>query len=242
MTRIGILLLFVFSLVFLVACSERHQVTVVYDDPVGAEYEMLKGSGILEETAALLNDRLKDPPELTLRAASCGAPNARYSPSAHEVLICYELLSMNARSFNTSEFNRENLTTDAVYLILYHEVGHALVDAYTLPITGREEDAVDQLAVAVFARNDMKDALYASAVLFKTRADAGLSFDASNEHAMDEQRYYNVLCWVYGSDPVKYAPIVEKGYLPQTRASKCEFEYFQMERSWKTLLGPYMKT
>ena len=27
----------------------------------------------------------------------------------------------------------------------FHELGHALIDAWDLPITGREEDAADQL-------------------------------------------------------------------------------------------------
>jgi len=35
--------------------------------------------------------------------------------------------------------------------VFYHEMGHALVDAYQLPVLGKEEDAVDTLAAIVSA-------------------------------------------------------------------------------------------
>lgn len=35
----------------------------------------------------------------------------------------------------------------------YHEVGHALVDVLELPITGKEEDAVDQLSTYVLVED-----------------------------------------------------------------------------------------
>src|SRR6185295_2240523 len=37
----------------------------------------------------------------------------------------------------------------AMVFVFYHELGHALIDIYDLPVTGREEDAVDQLATVM---------------------------------------------------------------------------------------------
>ena len=36
----------------------------------------------------------------------------------------------------------------------------------------------------------------------------------ADEHLLKEQRFYNSLCMLYGSDPVKHANIVNDGYLP----------------------------
>lgn len=40
--------------------------------------------------------------------------------------------------------------------MLFHELGHAFISLYDLPITGREEDAVDQFAAILLAMGDEK--------------------------------------------------------------------------------------
>ena len=37
----------------------------------------------------------------------------------------------------------------------------------------------------------------------------------ADEHLLKEQRFYNSLCMIYGSDPAKYANIVNDGYSAQ---------------------------
>jgi DNA invertase Pin-like site-specific DNA recombinase len=39
------------------------------------------------------------------------------------------------------------------------------------------------------------------------------------------QRYYNLLCLAYGEDPRQFADLVEKKYLPESRAQGCVDEY-----------------
>ena len=38
---------------------------------------------------------------------------------------------------------------DAVKFVFLHEIGHALMDAYKLPVTGSEEDAADRCAAFI---------------------------------------------------------------------------------------------
>lgn len=210
--------------------------------------EDLDRSGVLREMAAALNDTVDVPVDLGLKFAECGEANAYYDPEAREVLMCFELLAAYDESLADqydTEAELDDAVTNAFLFVFFHEIGHALVDVLELPITGREEDAVDQLSAWVLIDNDEGD----QAVL-----DGALSFyvyedetdddtDFSDEHSFNKQRYYNMVCWVYGSDPEKYADLVgetDDDWLPQARADQCEGEYRQLDRAWTRLLDEHV--
>ena len=124
---------------------------------------------------------------------------------------------------------------------MMHEVGHALVDVLDLPITGREEDVADQLAVYVLVRGGEKGAQAAVAGVSALQPSSN-EFDATalaDEHSLGPVRLYNVMCWIYGSDPVKYSQLVEGGSLPEERAVRCPGEWDRMAKAWQRLLAPY---
>ncbi len=52
---------------------------------------------------------------------------------------------------------------------------------------------------------------------------------------------YNMLCWMYGSDPEKFVRLVTDGELPESRAVGCENEYEMLAYSWSELFAPYEK-
>ena len=97
------------------------------------------------------------PHDVTIFFYECGFANAYYDPNAKEIVICYELVedyySKNYWAYNESAGieNVNYYTLNVVDYVLFHEVGHALVDIYDLPITGMEEDAVDQFSAYVNA-------------------------------------------------------------------------------------------
>jgi Putative metallopeptidase len=61
----------------------------------------------------------------------------------------------------------------------------------------------------------------------------------SDEHSLNAQRYFNLLCIVYGRDPDHFSGIVERGMLPKERASRCPEESAKITRSWARLLLPH---
>jgi hypothetical protein len=63
----------------------------------------------------------------------------------------------------------------------------------------------------------------------------------ADEHLLQEQRFYNSLCMIYGSNPSKYNNILTQGYLPKERAVRCESEYQRTSDSWRNLLAPWRK-
>jgi len=89
---------------------------------------------------------------------------------------------------------------------LFHEIGHAIIDQFQLPVIGQEEDAVDAFAtieVITFFEEDAKPILIDVAASW-------LAMDADTDreqlnfydiHDLDAQRAYRVICHLYGNDP-----------------------------------------
>ena len=248
-------------------------VRVRYDvprDPQLAAYQkFLQSNRVLEEMADGLNELLSLPKDLTLTAIQCGKVNAFYQPQMKAVQLCYEYV----RYFNNLHINDQRgadgkydnaAVTKAllgtIRFTMLHEIGHALVDILDLPITGGEEDAVDQLAsVVLLSSEDEADtvAVIDAAYTKLLRADANTANQANltpaqrkwyeenpptaNEHSLDEQRFYNTVCLAYGSNTQLFADFVTEGVLPKARAARCPWEWRRISRSWTRLLAPFAK-
>lgn len=124
---------------------------------------------------------------------------------------------------------------------LLHEVGHALVHVLDLPITGREEDVVDQLSAWMLISAGDADAVLGYAATYYTESGEVGAADFAGVHALNEQRYFNLLCWAYGSDPEAAEELTASWELPSERAELCADEYAQMDRAWSRLLGPHLR-
>jgi hypothetical protein len=201
----------------------------------------------LEEAAAELNKAFSLPHDIFIGFDACDEPNAFYDPEKKQVTVCYELVEDLYETFKGDYKTDEELDetiSNATTFIFFHEVGHALVDAYDLPITGREEDAVDQLSVLVLTDGTDEGE---KTVLDAARSFAGetqeeldeLAF--ADEHSFDRQRFYNIICLLYGQNKQKFASLVEDGTLPEGRAERCADEYARADKAWDALLAPYVK-
>lgn len=201
----------------------------------------------LRKLADGLNDSLALPVALGLRYAECGEANAYYDPEAREVSICFELIEQLAEDFG-AQLDDDDELADAVggayVFIVLHEVGHALVDVLDLPITGREEDAVDQLSSWLLIGEEAGNAAVLDAAASFSLASEKYDLaegDFADTHSLDQQRYFNMVCWVYGSDPDAHAGLIVDAGLPETRAEGCAEEYARLDRSWSTLLERYTR-
>jgi hypothetical protein len=123
-------------------------------------------------------------------------------------------------------------------------LGHGLVDAWKIPITGREEDAVDQLSTLVLieATQDGEQMALDGALTFKLYADLAKGEKIYwDEHSLDEQRFFDNICLVYGHDEEKYSYLVTNGTLPEERSVYCGEDYDKLSHAWRQLLAPYLK-
>ena len=135
---------------------------------------------------------------------------------------------------------------DTVRFVFLHEVGHALIDLYALPITGNEEDAADRCSAFInieYLGKDGVDAVLAAAKAFEidSKRSGPSRLDLADEHLLQEQRFYNSLCMLYGSDTAKYQYLVTDKILPSERAGRCQAEYTRSKNSWTSLLEPYRR-
>jgi hypothetical protein len=204
---------------------------------------------LLEKAADKLNRSLILPNDIFLRTKDCGEVNAFYDSNEQSVTVCYELMEHFYKVFRSdglSDQKAYDKMFDAVRFAFLHEIGHALIDAYNLPITGNEEDAADRCSSFINLTELGEDGV--AAVLAAADAFAIESKNVSpgkrnlaDEHLLQEQRFYNSLCMLYGSDSEKYAYILEEGYLPKERAVRCPQEYERTVQSWSELLRNWRK-
>jgi hypothetical protein len=200
---------------------------------------------IIQRMVEELDDQLSLPFDINISLEKCGEPDASYDPDTHQVTICEETINIYYYLFSGRIKNSARLdeaVAGAITELFLHEVGHALIDAYKLPVTGREEDAVDQLATLILLNGRERMALD-SAQGFKLRAnlDKGGPQFLWDEHSLDSQRYYDTLCLIYGHNSREYSYMVTNKTLPAERAGKCTDDYERIKNAWQSLLAPHAK-
>ncbi|MCA9838371.1 MAG: hypothetical protein KC422_15755 [Trueperaceae bacterium] len=222
---------------------------------------MYQDNGFFEATASSLNEVIALPRDIGIVSGQCDTVNAFWSPDYDAIIMCYELTEYLYETFRAetkSQQELDNAVLGAVEFIFYHELGHALIDLFGIPFTGREEDAVDQFSTYVLLGSDLgvESALSGASFFFisgNTGPEVQNMEDLAfwDEHSLDQQRFYNIVCMIYGSDPETYANLIRQeskgflltsatGYLPKERAERCPDEYYDISRSWETLLNTYV--
>ncbi|MBM4183559.1 MAG: hypothetical protein FJ207_04950 [Gemmatimonadetes bacterium] len=220
-----------------------------YVDSPNAEFRPLtqraKQWGVLETIAGDMAARYLLPRDIDLAFDECGMINAFYNPNETSITFCYELLALLQDVFvpdgNWTQEDQDEVS-GAIWFIMMHEVGHALVDVLDLPITGREEDVADQLAVVTLMEAGEKgvQAAYSGTLAIQLATNQFEQLEFADEHSLGPVRLFNVLCWIFGSDPTKYSPIVTDGHLPEDRAVRCPGEWDRMSKSWQRILQPHL--
>lgn len=232
--------------------EDNGDIKIVYELPGDPQFleirQALKQSEIFDLVAASLNEELALPRNLLARFAECGKANAFYDRGIKTITMCYELIRAIAGDFSRvsgSDEEQVTATISTVLFVFFHELGHALIDILKLPVTGKEEDAVDQLAslMLIESGDEGEEAALVGAVWFLLQAEKTGVDDLAfwDEHSLDAQRFFNIACWVYGRNPNKHSDLVTRELLPQSRAARCVDEYRQMSASWMILLSPYLK-
>jgi hypothetical protein len=214
---------------------------------------MMKRTLLLEQVAERINHTMNLSHDIELVGAQCGEANAYWNLAEKKITICYEDADLSLRSFQVAgDEDPIPAAINAEIATFYHELAHATIDMYDLPITGREEDASDQLVVFMLLEPDENGTVESRAEaavkdyarMFEQYA-AGqeilVEADFAAKHSVNRARMYNIVCWFYGHDPAEHGDLVTDGWLPQDRARGCEAEYQQLHKSWARLLEPYLR-
>jgi hypothetical protein len=208
--------------------------------------DALQSNRVFETLTEALNKLVRLPDPIDVQLVDCGQINAFYDPNNKRIIVCYELMTYFAGMFKDKVKTQEELgiaVIGATTFAFFHEVGHGLIHVLDLPAVGREEDSADQLATLILIGDgdDGVGMALQGAHWFKLQQDAGNNKTPFyDEHAFDGQRFYNIMCMVYGSDSGKYGEIATSGMLPEARAARCPEEYRKISKSWEKLLQPHL--
>jgi hypothetical protein len=204
----------------------------------------VKEQKIFLDLADLVNDLVPLKKDLIVLFKPCGEMTAYYRPAEDDITISGELIDFLNQKYAGPEEDRVEAIRGAVYFTFLHELGHALIQRLDFPFTGREEDAADQFAFLLLRQQGAdgeKAAIYGAQFFYDLAQErAGEPLMLWDEHPLEMQRFYNIACWIYGSDPERYAGLVSSRILPAERAARAVDEFQKMHRNWKRLLDPML--
>jgi hypothetical protein len=212
-------------------------------------YTVLKEQQALEKIRDLLSP-LRLPHRLLLETRDCdGVANALSNDES--VIVCYEYLDELWKKAPEKTTPAGVAPIDALVGpfvdVFLHEAGHATFSMLQTPLFGREEDAADQFSTYIMLRLDKQEArrlILGSAYQYKgdlTSPTVTMAREAfADEHGTPAQRFFNLLCVAYGSDPKLFADVVKKEFLPEDRAVSCKREFIQVSHSFDALIRPHI--
>ena len=180
-----------------------------------------------------LNKTFKLPYDVTVGIGECGAwmnpenaVNAYYDPNQKEIIYCYELMELhyevmdylrlhgyefassifckpiepNCTKFNPPTADRTQNVIDTVF---YHEIGHAVIDIFDLPIPAAHEDNADGASAYIlleFTENGVGNEAIRDAAweYFLLSSVEGLEFsDYADEHSLNIQLHFLILLYIH---------------------------------------------
>jgi hypothetical protein len=221
------------------------QLQLYYKAPqheVYGKFKTLFTESAIPQTIQVVNQLIQLPRNIPVVIEECGEPNAFYFPDSHSISLCFELpvlyLSMLKDKFSPQE--NINISRDATTFSFLHEFGHALIAELNLPTTGREEDAVDEFATVYLILTKQSSIVRAGALALLKIGELDGNQKYYDEHSFSKQRFANVLCLLYGSNPGENANLVPT-YLPKERAIRCVDEYSKKSHAWSALISPHLQ-
>lgn len=131
--------------------------------------------------------------------------------------------------------------------VLQHEIGHLFVGEFDLPVLGKEEDAADSLASVMLLSQDddasrqaLRDAADGWYLSEYSKGDEYEDSDFYDEHSLDLQRSYAVVCLMVGADPETFGETAVEYEMDEDRQARCGNDYQQAVNSWVQLLEPHV--
>jgi hypothetical protein len=197
--------------------------------------EFLEGECRVEEVSMALGRFFRLPKEVTLQFGGDLGP--LYDPVSSSITIPYHFVARLRRAFPDA-----GDAVDLTRFILYHEVGHALIDQLELPVPGGSEESADALATLISIEwvDSGGGPVLAASRLF-ARSDVNLTLHPWFDSGLDLERSRRLICWIVGSDPGRLEWLAEDAGISPSNADRCPTEFEELRQRWLELVSPYLR-
>lgn len=144
-------------------------------------------------------------------------------------------------------FQRDFYTQSNLEFTILHELAHAVIELNDIPVLGGQEQAADQVALMLLLmaddanRKDINPALLNKLLAISGEWMLEWQEEKKNNkpvywgtHPLAIQRFYEVTCLVYGSNPDQLESLRKDSMLPVERAWDCDLEFDKTRKalSW----------
>jgi hypothetical protein len=132
--------------------------------------------------------------------------------------------------------------------VLLHETAHTAITQMGLPVLGRMEDAADTFATlrlirigSEFSHRVLTEAAQGWFMADRRDRDTGDKVAFYDEHELNQQRAYQIVCLMVGSDVDMFKELALETKLPESRQDTCAGDFSNAAYSWDLLLKPHLR-
>ncbi len=133
--------------------------------------------------------------------------------------------------------------------VLLHELALASITQMGLPVLGKAEDAADSFAALRLIRvgDDFSLRVLTEAAKGWFLADrrdkkTGAKVAYYDKHGLNQQRAYQIVCLMVGSDSKKFDDLAKETKLPRERRVSCAGDYSDAAYSWDLALKSHRRS
>lgn len=209
--------------------------------------ELIKNSNSLNILLNTLNKEFKFEKKIIIEIGQNDGP--LYDNKLNKIFIPYSFYEETYNTFKKIDYDKtgisiEEATIDVLMQTILHELAHAIIEIHNLPLVGKQEDIADSFAAVMLIEffENGEEILLSSADIFRSAYEDTYKFseeDFIDEHSLDIQRFYDSVCYIYGSSPLKYKNLLKELNYTQERKLLCKVDYIKNVNNWFIILKNY---
>ena len=145
----------------------------------------------------------------------------------------------------TNPIELSDFARDVTLHVVLHELAHALIREFDLPVLGNEETMADAFATHYLTTYlpDRAVAVLNARVtswIIESREVPREQWPVSGEHDNDARRAFQVAALAVAADPVKYSPVAKRVGMSGDDIEKAKDYGAEIHRSWRRTLAPLL--